>query len=85
MKSWFGAFLVLSLASCGAKPGHEVDLSQLDWTVACQSGRVKPCSADVPGHVLPSLVKAGLAPNLTTELDVTCNGSRTKPGPTPRC
>ena len=63
MKSWFGAFLVLSLASCGAKPGHEVDLSQLDWTVACQSGRVKPCSADVPGHVLPSLVKAGLAPN----------------------
>ena len=44
-------------------PSHEVDLSQLDWTVTCQSGRVQPCSAEVPGHVLPSLVKAGLAPN----------------------
>ena len=63
MRRWFGAFLILSLASCGEKLGHEVDLSQLEWTVACQSGRVQPCSAEVPGHVLPSLVNAGLAPN----------------------
>ena len=63
MRRWFGVFLILSLASCGEKLGHEVDLSQLKWTVACQSGRVQPCSAEVPGHVLPSLVNAGLAPN----------------------
>ena len=63
MRRWFGAFLILSLASCGEKLGHEVDLSQLKWTVVCQSGRVQPCSAEVPGHVLPSLVNAGLAPN----------------------
>ena len=63
MRRWFGAFLILSLASCGEKLGHEVDLSQLEWTVACQSERVQPCSAEVPGHVLPSLVNAGLAPN----------------------
>ena len=63
MRRWFGAFLILSLASCGEKLGHVVDLSQLEWTVACQSGRVQPCLAEVPGHVLPSLVNAGLAPN----------------------
>ena len=63
MRRWFGVFLILSLASCGEKLGHEVDLSQLEWTVACQSGRVQPCLAEVPGHVLPSLVNAGLAPN----------------------
>lgn len=66
MKFWFGAFVVLSLASCSAtSPGaaDEVDLTDLDWVVACESKRVRPCSAEIPGHVLTSLVAAGLAPD----------------------
>ena len=66
MKFWFGAFVVLSLASCSAtSPGaaDEVDLTDLDWVVACESKRVRPFSAKVPGHVLTSLVEDELAPN----------------------
>lgn len=66
MRGWFGAFVVLSLVSCSTtspQEAGEIDLTQLDWMVSCQPKRVSPCSAEVPGHVLTSLVAEGLAPN----------------------
>ena len=66
MRWWFGALVVLSLASCSANsPGAAggVDLTGLDWVVSCKSNRVIPFSAEIPGHVLTSLVAEGLAPN----------------------
>ncbi|MEE2918570.1 MAG: glycoside hydrolase family 2 protein [Bacteroidota bacterium] len=73
MSRWFGAFLVLSLVSCGTSHPSPVDLGQLEWTLSCRSGRVNHLSADIPGHVLPALTKAGLAPDPnhgTNERDV---------------
>lgn len=76
MKWWFGALVVLSLSSCETNSpagSDEVDLTGLKWIVTCQSNRVRPCAAEVPGHVLTSLVEQGLAPDPdlgTHELDV---------------
>ena len=55
--------VLLVLASCTTPSVPTVDLTQARWFVSTSSGKVDSVLAKIPGHVLPSLVKSGLAPD----------------------
>ena len=55
--------VLLVLSSCTTPSVPTVDLTQARWFVSTFSGKVDSVLAKIPGHVLPSLVKSGLAPD----------------------
>ena len=71
-KCWIFGSLFIAIG-CSSPPIGPVNLNNAEWTLYCESGNVAPCEGEVPGHVLPALTKAGLAPNPyfgTNELNV---------------
>ena len=63
-----GLWLTLVVACVGPQQRQqEVCLDHLEWVLSCDSPQFQKVSANVPGHVLPALVKAGLVPNPNTE------------------
>ena len=71
-KAWFWV-CIASVCGCGNPSPSPLTLGDLEWVVFSPDTTLSPVTARVPGHVLPDLVEAGLAPdpNLNThELDV---------------
>lgn len=57
------AWIALLLGCGSATPSKTIRLQNLTWSVFSSDTTLSPVPARVPGHVLPDLVEAGLAPD----------------------